>query len=371
MAEIELRDVSKAYGEHRVLDRVSATFAQGSFSVLLGPPVSGKSVLMRLIMGLEPVDEGSVWLRGKDVTRTAAGTRHIGYVPQSFALYPHYRVIDNIAYPLALAGRSRDQIRPPIEKLAQKLKITHLLEKYPNQLSGGEKQRVALARGMIKDTSVFILDDPLVGLDFKLREQLFVDLRDMLSEVGGTFIYTTSDPLETLALADQVYILDEGRIQEHGPMDEMYYRPNHVRTLQLLGFPAANLISGEAQDGRCRTALGEFAVDLFDSTPRRLTVGFRAESIRFQTERSVEDLRATGRTLLQEDLGAETLIYFEAGGTRLVGAWSNAAPAPVRAEGFSFTVPGPELLLFDAETGERVIAGNARAGVAEARSAGG
>jgi multiple sugar transport system ATP-binding protein len=243
-----------------------------------------------------------------------------------------------------------------------------LLEKYPSQLSGGEKQRVALARGMIKDTSVFILDDPLVGLDFKLREQLFVDLRDMLSEVDGTFIYTTSDPLETLALADQVYILDEQRIQEYGALEDLYYRPNRIRTLQLLGFPAANLIPGEVQAGRCRTAVGDFPVNFPELAPRRVTVGFRPESIRFQDERSADGLGAIGRTMLREDLGAETLIYFESGGIRLVGAWSNGAPAPVATEQFAFTVPGTDLLLYDAGTGERVMAGAPHEGVPETAS---
>ncbi len=353
MAEIELRNVGKAYGAQRVLEGVDATFEKGSFSVVFGRPVSGKSVLMRLIMGLEPVDGGQVWLQGGDVTRAPAGTRNIGYVPQSFALYPHFRVADNIAYPLTLAGRRRDEIRPKVERLAQKLRITHLLTKYPNQLSGGEKQRVALARGMIKDTTVFVLDDPLVGLDFKLREQLFVDLRDMLSEVDGTFVYTTSDPLETLALADQVYVLDDRRIQEQGPLEELYYRPRQVRTLQQLGFPAANLVPGELSQGECRTPLGAFPHAGEEATgPRQVWVGFRPESVRFTDGETGPGLRADALTALREDLGAETLIYFESAGHRLVGAWSNGGPAPVSTERFTFGVPADALLVYDRGSGE-------------------
>jgi ABC-type nitrate/sulfonate/bicarbonate transport system ATPase subunit len=182
-----MENIRKSYGSERVLDGVNLRFERGRFSVVLGSPVSGKSVLMRLIMGLEPPDNGRVFYRGQDVTAQPAGLRNFGYVPQSFALYPHYRVFDNIAYPLILAKKKTD-LKARVEKVAKKLRIDHLLSKYPNQLSGGEKQRVALARGRIKDSSVFILDDPLVGLDFKLRESLFVDLRDMLSEVEGSVI---------------------------------------------------------------------------------------------------------------------------------------------------------------------------------------
>jgi ABC-type sugar transport system ATPase subunit len=355
MAEIELVNVSKSYGPHRVLHDVNAAFARNRFSVVLGPPISGKSVLMRLIMGLEPVGAGTVLLRGKDVTKEQAGTRCIGYVPQSFALYPHFRVVDNIAYPLTLAGRNRSEVRPQVEALARKLRLTDLLEKYPNQLSGGEKQRVALARGMIKETSVFILDDPLVGLDFKLREQLFVDLREMLSEVDGTFIYTTSDPLETLALADHVFILDEGTLHEQGELNELYYHPHRVRTLQLLGFPAANLVPGELRGGRCRTALGEFSVPGFAGDSRRVIVGFRPESISFSVSAVNQSLHGTGRATLREDLGAETLIYFEMNGVRLVGAWPNGQAAPVESETVPFSVSVEDLLCFDADTGDNLF----------------
>jgi ABC-type sugar transport system ATPase subunit len=173
MAEVELQDISKSYARKSVLKKVDLQFEKGKFSVVFGSPVSGKSVLMRLIMGLESADSGSIFLRGREVTHHAAGVRNFGYVPQSFALYPHYRVFENIAYPLTLARKSKETIRQRVEPLTKKLRIEALLDKYPSQLSGGEKQRVALARGIVKDSDIFILDDPLVGLDFKLREQRF------------------------------------------------------------------------------------------------------------------------------------------------------------------------------------------------------
>jgi ABC-type sugar transport system ATPase subunit len=354
MFEVELENISKSYGSERVLDGVNLRFERGRFSVVLGSPVSGKSVLMRLIMGLEPPDSGRVLYRGEDVTAQPAGLRNFGYVPQSFALYPHYRVFDNIAYPLILAKKKTD-LKARVEKVAKKLRIDHLLLKYPNQLSGGEKQRVALARGMIKDSSVFILDDPLVGLDFKLRESLFVDLRDMLSEVDGSVIYSTSDPLETLALADDVFVLDDHRIIECGSLDQVYEVPRQARTLQILGVPAANFVEGELTGRICRTTLGECEIEVIEEAPapRPVRIGIRAEDIRFQDLRS-SYLLGNGRVLLREDLGAETLLYFEAGGSRFVGFWSNGEPAPIREDRFEFGVDPNAMHIFDAANGARV-----------------
>jgi ABC-type sugar transport system ATPase subunit len=354
MFEVELENIRKSYGSEPVLDGVNLRFERGRFSVVLGSPVSGKSVLMRLIMGLEPPDSGRVLYRGQDVTAQPAGLRNFGYVPQSFALYPHYRVFDNIAYPLILAKKKTD-LQARVESVAKKLRIDHLLSKYPNQLSGGEKQRVALARGMIKDSSVFILDDPLVGLDFKLRESLFIDLRDMLSEVEGSVIYSTSDPLETLALADDVFVLDDHRIIESGSLDQLYEEPRQARTLQILGVPPANFIEGELAGRICRTSLGECEIDVTEeaTATRSVRIGIRAEDIRFQDFGS-SYLLGNGRVLLREDLGAETLLYFEAGGSRFVGFWSNGEPAPIKQDQFEFGVDPNSMHVFDAANGTRV-----------------
>jgi ABC-type sugar transport system ATPase subunit len=311
---------------------------------------------MRLIMGLEAADSGEVWLRGKNLTRETAGARNFGYVPQSFALYPYYRVFDNIAYPLLLAKETKAGVRDRVELLARKLRIDRLLDKYPNQLSGGEKQRVALARGMIKVSSVFILDDPLAGLDFKLREQLFIDLRDMLGEVEGTFIYTTSDPLEAQALADDVYVLDDHRVIESGTLDRVYDAPMTLPSLQLLGYPAANVMPGEMQATICRTPLGEFEVELQDSSSdsKEIQVGFRPEAVEFGSAIATSALVTEARALLREDLGAETLLYFEAASCRFIGYWSNGSTPPITSDRFKVGIEHSDLLVFDRQSGRRI-----------------
>jgi ABC-type sugar transport system ATPase subunit len=359
MVEVELQNISKSYARKSVLKKVDLKFEKNKFSVVFGAPVSGKSVLMRLIMGLESSDAGSIFLRGQEVTHLPAGVRNFGYVPQSFALYPHYRVFDNIGYPLTLARKSKETIRSRVEPLAKKLKIDSLLDKYPNQLSGGEKQRVALARGIVKDSDIFILDDPLVGLDFKLREQLFVDLRLMLSEIDGTFIYTTSDPLETLALADDVFVLDEGEIVDQGSVDHVYETPSSLRAFQLLGFPGANTMPGALTGKICRSPFGDFSVELVDSADqednRQVTIGFRPEAVVFGSEvKRPGALSIEARELLREDLGAETILYFEAAGARYVGYWSNGSSPPQLEKVFPAGFLPRDLLIFESNSGRRL-----------------
>ena len=393
-AALQLRGISKRYGRKVVLDGLDLSLPAGQFSVVLGPPAGGKSVLMRLLIGLEQPDSGQIFFRGEDVTARSAGERYFGYVPQSFALYPHYTVYENIAYPLTLARRDPGDIRRRVTEIAARLRIDHLLEKRPNLISGGEKQRVALARGVIRDAPVYILDDPLVGLDFKLREQLFTDLRDMLaaSTQNSTFIYTTSDPLETLAMADQVFVLDRGRVVAGGPVDEIYERPGHLRAFQLLGFPAANTFPGQLVAGdspgtwRCLTSLGDFALEPAASsgtlpdpgwTPgQAVTIAVRPEHLvvspepRSPVTTQAGHLTFTATETLREDLGAEQLLYLDAHGLPLVTCWSGplASPASERS-GATLTVHvhPTALVVFDPVTGHRLGQGVSQAPAAAHR----
>jgi ABC-type sugar transport system ATPase subunit len=210
MAILELKQLAKRYGQTTILNDVTLTVEPSDFAVIYGTPSSGKSVLVRLLTGLERPDGGQILLRGQDVTNASAGARNIGYVPQSFALYPHLSVYKNIAYPLTLSRTPKAQVEPAVQRVATLLGIAELLQRKPDQLSGGQKQRVAIARGLVKNTEVFILDDPLVGLDFKLRERLIDDLKQTQQTLGVTFIYTTSDAVETLMLARSIAVLHGG-----------------------------------------------------------------------------------------------------------------------------------------------------------------
>lgn len=324
---LEFQRIAKGYGRHTVLGDLDLAVPAGVFAVVFGPPASGKSVLARILMGLEKPDAGQVWLRGVDVTFSAPADRNIGYVPQSFALFPHLNVRDNIAYPLKLAGADRGETNAVVARAAEMLHITDLLAKRPDQLSGGQKQRVAIARGIAKRTDVFVLDDPLAGLDFKLRERLVDDLKTLQDQTSATFLYTTSDPLETLILADQVAILDSGRIVETGKPERLYSQPQHVRCMALLGFPRANLLEGELVPGpsgpSCQTVLFSIPIELTSREALgsgRVEVGFRPESLTLQRAESTASAATSSisfpaTVLLREDLGGEEIVYLDCGGT--------------------------------------------------------
>jgi ABC-type sugar transport system ATPase subunit len=324
-----IKNLAKAFGPKRVLNDVNLSVKPGEFTVIFGLPVSGKSVLVRLIAGLERPDRGSIMLRGKDVTGASPGDRNVGYVPQSFALYPHFSVFDNIAYPLALIKAPKDDIQREVKRAASLLRIEQFLDRKPDQLSGGQKQRVAIARGLVKKTDVFILDDPLVGLDFKLRERLIDDLRATQAQLGVTFIYTTSEATEATQLAQQIAMLHHGEIVEFGPPVELYERPARAETMRYLGFPQANFVRGELfahpSGMRLNTALFGATVQAsahaampaekaISST--HVSVGIRPEHILIG-DAPAGHLAFDAKVLLREDLGGEEIIYLDANGLQL------------------------------------------------------
>ena len=240
--------LTKAYGANTVLDGLDLEVEEGSFTVMCGPTGAGKSVLLRLLVGLETADAGAMTLNGVDITDKRAAERAVGYVPQSFALYPHLSVRANIGYPLKLAKRPSAEIAKRVDWAAGVLSITHLLDKSADQLSGGEKQRTAVALGLLKETDIFLLDDPLVGLDYKLRERLMHELKAIQQELKATFLYTTSDSLEALTMAEKLVVLDQGDVIQQGEAMDVYREPSHRRAMELVGFPKANLLP-IAQDG--------------------------------------------------------------------------------------------------------------------------
>jgi len=362
MLAIELRSIAKKYGRVEVLRDFDLSVEAGTFTVVFGLPACGKSVLVRLLTGLERPSAGHILLRGTEATRVDSGGRNIGYVPQSFALYPHFSVYKNISYPLDLIKFPKSQIDGAVKKIAEQLKIDHLLGKYPDQLSGGEKQRVALARGVVKHTDIYILDDPLVGLDFKLREQMFDDLKLMQQSLAATFLYTTSDPLEALALADKVAVLDGGRIVEAGDLESLFRRPAHISTMTLLGFPPSNQIGGEllirADRLWCRTGLFELPVNMAPSAGLPAEIGdvrvvIRPEDIHLNPDQD-DMLKCQAQIVLREDLGGEVIVYLEVNKIPLVTVISHAEDHLVSNDRVTVGVNSSKVVLFNSDTGQRI-----------------
>lgn len=324
---LRIEQVCKAYNRVPVLTDLSLTARSGEMTVIYGPPASGKSVLVRVLTGLEHPDSGRIFLRGEDVTNLPPADRNIGYVPQSFALYPHLSVRRNISYPLDLAGVPAAEAHEVVANAAATLKITEHLDKTPDQLSGGQKQRVAIARGIAKRTDVFVLDDPLAGLDFKLREQLVDDLRELKAVTGASIVYVTSDVVEAMTLADELAVLSSGEIAESGPPETLYRQPRQATTMALVGFPPANFLRGSIArhdgDMRCTTPLFTFPTDIAVTTPPQdVLVGLRPERIHLSHRfgdvgDEVGPLHVAARVMLREDLGGEDIVYLAAENTPL------------------------------------------------------
>jgi len=360
-----VENISKAYSGTPVLSDLTFSAMPGDLTVVYGPPAAGKSVLVRVLTGLEQPDSGRIILRGQDVTHEAPAERNIGYVPQSFALYPHLSVRANISYPLDLAHVPSSESREVVATAAAMLKIEEHLDKKPDQLSGGQKQRVAIARGIAKRTDFFILDDPLAGLDFKLREQLVDDLRGLNTATGASILYVTSDVIEAMTLADELSVLAAGSVIEHGLPENLYRDPHKVGTMALVGFPPANFVRGSLQrrDGElwCTTSLFAFLTDVkFDRASTDVIVGFRPERIRLSHSGSEPD-GADGRALqfpasvvLREDLGGEDIVYLAASGESLTMVDRDHYRGDDLDEVVRVSIFPHNLAVFDAVTGERV-----------------
>jgi ABC-type sugar transport system ATPase subunit len=347
---VAFRSLTKRYGRTTAIDGLDLAIEPQSLTVLCGPPKSGKSVLFRLVVGLEAADAGAIELMGEDVTRVPPARRRVGYVPQSFALYPHLTVAANIGYPMSLAGASKEETARRVDRAAGILSITHLLKKTPDQLSGGEKQRVALARGLLKDAAVFVLDDPLVGLDYKLREQLMDDLKSLRAELKATFLYGTSDSLEALTMADRLVVLDAGRVMQHDGVERVYDEPAHVRAMELVGFPRANFIEGSLANGSVEAGPFRFRLAA-NGAPRGVVAGIRPEAVRLG---GGEGLRAAGRVRLVEDLGGEYVVYLDVGALSVTTALPVRGEPPAYGAELGFAVAPEDVVVFDAGTGARL-----------------
>jgi ABC-type sugar transport system ATPase subunit len=329
MSQIRFEAIAKSYDTARILTGIDFAVEEGSFAVVFGPPASGKSVLLRILVGLETQDSGKVEIRGTNASNLNPGNRNIGYVPQSFALFPNKSVRDNIGYPLMLAGKKGNDATQRIQRVAELLDIAGLLDRRPDQLSGGQKQRVAIARGLVPETGIYVLDDPLVGLDFKLRERLVDDLRTTREELDATFLYATSDAGEAMSLGSHIAILSAGEVVEYGPPHSLYLDPQRFETMTRLCFPEANVIEGQihitSSGTNFVTQIGTIPVNLDEECEhgRPLVGVVRSEHIALNPDntsiRFSVGLRSKAVVTMTENLGAEEIVYLDAMGVALTG----------------------------------------------------
>jgi len=347
MSEIVLDAVSKLYGAVRAVDGVSLRADAAKFLVLLGPSGCGKSTILRLIAGLEDVTQGRIVIGGRDVTRLDPEKRRISMVFQSYALFPHLTVAENIVFGLKVRRTPAKERDARLARVAELVGLREQLARKPAQLSGGQRQRVALARAVIAENSICLMDEPLSNLDAQLRHGMRVEIRALQQRLGMTVVYVTHDQVEAMSMADRVVLMREGRIEQEGTPEQLYARPASMFAARFIGTPSMNLVALEDGAGGAviRGADGA-AVLAGRGAGRRL--GLRPEHIRLVAEGGVPGVVSNA-----EYHGADTILTVRVGGESLLAR----APGRVALAGGAAVRLGwaPEdMHLFDAASGERV-----------------
>ncbi len=308
MAYLQLRGIEKFFGEHRAIKGIDLTIQQGEFIVFVGPSGCGKSTLLRLIAGLENIDGGSLMLDGRDITDQPSSKRDLAMVFQSYALYPHMSVYENMSFALKLAKVDPAIVREKVERAAAILNLTTYLERTPKELSGGQRQRVAIGRAIVRAPKVFLFDEPLSNLDAALRGQTRVEIAKLHRDLGATTIYVTHDQVEAMTLADRVVVLRDGLIEQVGTPLELYDKPANQFVAQFIGTPQMNVVP-----------LQQLPAPVQQQAPSGAAggaIGLRPENI---AVRSTGTTPVSGQVDLIEALGAETLIYVSTpGGAQFV-----------------------------------------------------
>ena len=360
MSSIETHNLVKEWGKVRAVGGVSFRVAEGSLTVLLGPSGCGKSTILRMIAGLEPVTSGKITIGGQDITRVDAAKRGVSMVFQSYALFPHLNVRENILFGLKVRGVDREERRKRLGEVAKMVGLEGLLQRKPAKLSGGQRQRVALARSIVSQQPVCLMDEPLSNLDAKLRNEMRDEIRALQQKLGLTMIYVTHDQIEAMTMADQVVLLQSGRIEQVGPPHELYEQPATAFAAHFIGSPPMNLVQGTVEPGGIK--LGSVVVPAPGRLPKAegdtVRVGLRPESLQ---------LVAPGQGLpavvtIVEELGAEAFLHAEldngagegAGGGGAIIARVEPNQAPAGGERIHLRVKEGSMLFFDAETGSAI-----------------
>jgi multiple sugar transport system ATP-binding protein len=307
---IEYRGVSKTFGSTEALAPLDVTVPDGKFLALLGPSGCGKTTALRLLAGLEQPSTGSMFIGGRDVTKLEPRHRDVAMVFQSYALYPHKNVADNVAYPLRLRRGSSAERDRRVREVAELLGIEDLLKRAPRQLSGGQRQRVALARAIVRHPQAFLMDEPLSNLDAQLRLNMRGEIKRLQRELGVTTVYVTHDQIEAMTMADLIAVMREGRLQQLATPPEIYAHPINLFVARFCGSPPMNVLTGEVVDGVFRHPRGSIPLP---ELPVRgaVKLGFRPEHAEFVSPGTSDAFE--GEIYVVEPLGNETLVSVRMG----------------------------------------------------------
>jgi multiple sugar transport system ATP-binding protein len=327
MAEIILERVTKRFADGTTAVRdISLTIGDGEFFILVGPSGCGKSTLLNMIVGLENLTEGEIKVGGRRLNEVDAKDRNMAMVFQSYAIYPHMTVRENMAFPLRLARVPKSQIAERVKRAAEILELGSLLDRKPASLSGGQRQRVAMGRAMVREPQAFLLDEPLSNLDAKLRVQMRTEIARLQRRLGTTTLYVTHDQTEAMTLGDRIAVLRRGELQQVGTPRELYEQPSNLFVAGFIGSPAMNFLPAERlNNDRLRLPMAELTLPRerrkqLDGDRATLIAGIRPEDLQHAmggSEAGEHDLEFDVRVDMVEWLGAELYVYFEAEGVTL------------------------------------------------------
>jgi multiple sugar transport system ATP-binding protein len=364
VAEIILDNVSKRFpGGTLAVRNTSFTIREGELFIVVGPSGCGKSTVLNMIAGLDTVTEGEIRVDGKVINDVDPKDRNMAMVFQSYAIYPHMTVRENMAFPLELARLSKDEITRRVEEAAAILELTELLGRKPRALSGGQRQRVAMGRAIVREPAAFLLDEPLSNLDAKLRVQMRTEIARIQNRLGITMVYVTHDQTEAMTLGDRVAVLRDGEVQQIGTPRELYEQPRNLFVAGFIGSPAMSFVPAEFDGNRIMLPMAELAPPeplraCLSSRPRRLIAGIRPEQLHDASTGGID--RRYGPTFramvdVTEWLGADLFVHFQVEGGRIPMV-ARVATASGAAEGeeLELWLDARRLHLFDPETGENI-----------------
>jgi len=356
---VAVNDLTIQYNSLKVIDGLNLSIQRGEFLVLLGPSGCGKSTLLNSIAGLMDILDGEIWISGRNVTWAQPKDRGIAMVFQSYALYPHMSVSENLSFGLRVSGLPKGEIKERVAEAARLLQIESLMNRKPSELSGGQRQRVAIGRALVRKVDVFLFDEPLSNLDAKLRNELRVELKKLHLALGNTMIYVTHDQVEAMTLADRIAVMKGGIIQQLGSPEEIYQYPSNQFVAGFIGSPIMNFIEGEIGhvEGVPRFYSDGLVIDLTnyrfsqESVSGRVILGVRCENIRLA--KSSAEAVQHGTIDFIETLGADTVIWVQTGANRFAIRMPGTSKFE-RNSSVKFVIDAAHVSLFDTETTMRL-----------------
>ena len=343
MAFLKFEDIDKSFGQNNVISKFNLEVEKGKFIVLLGPSGCGKSTLLRMIAGLEKIDNGKILLENNLLNDLLPSKRQIAMVFQSYALYPHMSVFENISFGLKSEKISKNEIKDKVIEAAKILKIEELLDRRPRELSGGQRQRVAIGRAITRNPKLFLFDEPLSNLDAALRSEMRVEISKLHKKLKSNIVYVTHDQIEAMTLADKIVIMNKGKIEQSGTPHDIYSNPNNIFVAEFIGNPKMNILKIERKNIINKNTLRLFNKDVYfenSNFENELYIGIRPEDISLENK---SEISIEIKIDLIENLGSEKIIYTHINGTEIrIKSSQN-----LKDKNITIYLPKNKLYLFD------------------------